>query len=139
MGSAMNGTCSVPWAVQGGPSVYRCVQTVLLRSVGCEEGLCSSDSSSCELWVFKLAPEICLGLPQAGSLFTQAILSLTEIKPPSHTLGSSQSSWEIKGGGRLAPACRTLEGFTERPPWEATSAIALTGVSSAFSSQPQTD
>lgn len=95
----MNGTRSVPWAVQGGPSVYRCVQTVLLRSVGCEEGLCSSDSSSCELWVFKLAPEICLGLPQAGSLFTQAILSLTEIKPPSHTLGSSQSSWEIKAEG----------------------------------------
>lgn len=61
VGSAVNGPRSVLWAVQGGPGLCCYVQTVLLCSVGCEEGLRSSVSSSCELWVFELALEICLG------------------------------------------------------------------------------
>lgn len=50
-------------------------------------------------------------LPQPSSLFTQGILSLGEIKPPSHTSGSSQHSWEIRAEGRWLLLAVNLGGF----------------------------
>lgn len=130
-GSAVSGTRSVPWAVQESrvcAAVCRqsCCALWYVRQVCAPQS--APVSYGCSNWPQKYA----WGLPWAGSLFTQAILSLTEIKPPSHTLGSSQSSWEIKAErGWLLPA--EPRRVSWKGLWEASSAIALTGVSGAFS------
>lgn len=76
-------------------------------------------------------------LPQPGSLLIGVILSLWEIKLPSHTSGSSQQRWEIRAKGCWLLLAVSSEDLEDRPLWEATSAITLTGVSCALSSQPQ--
>lgn len=95
--------CSMPWSCCSPWDMRKACAGSTHHYSMCSSAV-SCDSSKC-------VPKTHLGPSQSSSLFTPGILALGEIKPPSHTSGSSQRSWEIRAEGCWLLLAVNLGGF----------------------------